>query len=77
MIYQKDGPGLLKRAYLDRIFAPKKITRLEHVALLEVPLLKCMTCKRVVGVPYVYPKERRKAYLIEQGSISKKLLKNV
>lgn len=61
MVYQKDGPGPLKRGYFDRIMTP-----------FSPRLLKCKKCHHVIGVPYVYPKEQRKAFLLELGSITKK-----
>ncbi len=63
-VYQKDGPGPLKRMYFDRIMTPFSLLRLQ-----------CNKCHHVIGVPYIYPKEKRKAFMIEQGSIQKKLLK--
>ena len=63
--YQKDGPGILKRMYLDRIF--------ENIIS---PCLACPACGLKVGSLYVYEKEDRKAYLLNQGSFSKKIVKS-
>jgi len=74
MLYQKDQPrGTLKRLYLDRIVAPDSMVKLQFRALRSLPLLQCEKCKHINGVPYIYPKERRKAYLLEIGSMKKKL----
>lgn len=64
MVYQKDGPGTFKRAYLDRI-----------MTTVTSRLLRCQKCHHIIGVPYMYPKERRKAFLIELGSVIKKIHK--
>jgi ribosomal protein S27E len=60
--YQKDGPGLLKRMYIDRISktyadAGKKLT--------------CHKCNNVLGVRYLYEKEKRPAYRIFVGTVKK------
>ncbi len=64
--YQKDGPGILKRMYLDRIseskFEPSK-------------QLVCPKCKQVLGIKYVYEKEKRPAYRLFVGAISKLIIK--
>ncbi len=65
-VYQKDGPGILKRMYLDRInepaFAPEK-------------QLVCPTCGQVLGIKYVYDKEDRLAYRLFVGAVAKKITK--
>ncbi len=78
LLYQKDDPhGLLKRLYLDRIFAPSAIKNRQHLSIKSVPILKCENCQHIVGVPYIYPKEKRKAYMVEVGSIIKKKSKGI
>lgn len=74
MVYQKDGPGPLKRVYLDRIFDPVGLKDLQLSPLKSITPLKCKKCQRVIGVPYVYSKEKRKAFMIEMGSVAKKAL---
>ncbi len=67
MIYQKDGPGILKRLYLDRIVSlnnPKDDKKLE-----------CKKCKTVLGIQMVYKKESRAAYRLFAGAIEKKVIK--
>ena len=62
--YQKDGPGILKRLYVDRISG-------------EVGKgnLICKKCKTVLGVPIVYEKEKRPAYRLFAGAVAKKIVK--
>jgi hypothetical protein len=73
--YQKDGPGNLRRLYLDRIFSPSILTKLEKINLKELSLLKCKECNAILGTPYIYKKENRKAFKIYQDSIVKKIRK--
>ena len=60
--YQKDGPGLLKRLYFDRIDNPKFIGSKE---------LSCPKCKTLLGVKIIYKKENRLAYRLFAGSVIK------
>ena len=71
--YQKDGPGILKRTYLDRIYGSKKYTHLEHMGLKSVPQLICTNCKQLIGVPINYANEQRLAYRLFVGAVSKKI----
>ena len=63
--YQKDGPGILKRLYLDRI--------------LDYPTtaaqLSCPKCHEVLGIKTIYKKENRPAYRLFTGAVSKKIVK--
>lgn len=63
--YQKDGPGILKRLYIDRIqnysSAGSK--------------LSCPKCKAVLGIKITYKKENRPAYRLFVGSVAKKITK--
>lgn len=63
--YQKDGPGILKRLYLDRIFNFNNKNK----------KLICPKCKNTLGVLYIYEKENRPAYKLLERSISKKIAK--
>ncbi len=74
-LYQKDGPGQLKRMYLDRIFSPERLVKLQNVALKKMPNLICSKCKEVIGVPYIYKKEKRSAFRLFEGSVTKKIKK--
>lgn len=67
MVYQKDGSGILKRLYLDRIFAPKfRVGKGELI---------CRQCRNILGVPIMYKKESRPAYRLFAGAIEKKIIK--
>lgn len=63
--YQKDGPGILKRLYLDRL--------LNHS--FTATHLSCPSCKEVLGVKIIYKKENRPAYRLFAGAVSKKIVK--
>lgn len=75
VVYQKDGPGNLRRLYLDRIFAPTEMTNLQSLNIKNVPVLKCKKCSEVLGTPYIYVKEKRKAFRLYQDSVIKHLRK--
>lgn len=67
LVYQKDGPGILKRLYLDRIVFPKHVN--------EKKTLICQKCQTVLGILSIYEKENRKAYRLFVGAIEKKIVK--
>ncbi len=71
--YQKDGPGILKRTYLDRIYGSKKYSGLQYASLKSVPQLVCPKCKQLIGVPFNYVKEDRSAFRLFVGAVSKKI----
>lgn len=75
LLYQKDGPGSLKRLYLDRIFGPTNLTGLQHLPLAKVPPLACGQCRAVLGVSYIYPKEKRPAFRLFAAAVTKKVVK--
>ncbi len=77
LVYQKDGPGVLKRLYLDRIFEPANLTNLQALNLKEIPVLKCKKCGQMLGAPYIYPKEKRKAFRLFQEAVISRLRKFV
>jgi hypothetical protein len=62
--YQKDGPGILKRMYVDRFidFSPNGKD------------LVCESCDRVLGSLINYKKEDRPAYRLFVGSVTKRLV---
>lgn len=74
--YQKDGPGILKRMYLDRIYKSAKYEGLDKQKLNKIPLLTCLSCKELLGTPFVYQKEDRLAYRLFVGSVTKKITKS-
>lgn len=64
-LYQKDGPGILKRMYLDRMIDPT-------VAINAKELL-CPECHRLLGTLMIYKKEDRPAYRLFVGAVKKTL----
>ena len=67
LFYQKDGSGELKRMYLDRIISPKILSSKKRG-------FTCHSCKRVIGIFYIYAKEKRPAIRLYQGSVLKKIV---
>lgn len=63
--YQKDGSGVLKRLYIDRIYNPIITGDKKFI---------CDNCNNVIGVLSIYKKENRPAYMLTPGSISKKIV---
>ena len=61
VLYQKDGPGILKRLYVDRIF--------NKVILNKGKEFTCKSCKKVIGTFYIYKKENRPAIRLYQDAI--------
>lgn len=78
LLYQKDGPGPLKRLYVDRIFAPKEVlAQWKGKNLLKTCPLKCTYCQISLAKPYLYEKEARPALLLKENSIIKKVAKGI
>lgn len=78
LLYQKDGPGPLKRLYLDRIFAPSNLASLHLVKdIKKIPNLVCFDCHSYIGTVYKYPKEKRLAFLLNPISFIKKFGKGI
>ena len=73
LVYQKDGPGDLKRMYLDRIVSPENLANLQTLPIGKVPELVCTKCKYILAIPYVYPKEKRNAFRLFMGAVNKKV----
>lgn len=78
LTYQKDGPGQLLRCYLNRIFAPPELERLQHdPAITEpahMPALVCPSCKSVIGTPMRHFDERL-AFRLRKGTYYAKTAK--
>jgi|TARA_B100001971_G_C17973113_1_gene423436 hypothetical protein len=72
-VYQKDGPGNLRRLYMDRIVSPKNLTGLENKSLDEIKTLRCSKCHEDIATPYIYRKENRKSFKVYQDMIVKKI----
>ncbi|MBI2459147.1 MAG: hypothetical protein HYV53_01170 [Parcubacteria group bacterium] len=70
LLYQKDGPGELKRMYLDRVLAPKVSPHKNSEFL-------CLSCKKIIGTFYIYKKEKRRAIRLYQSSVFKKISNGV
>ena len=64
-IYQKDGPGVLKRCYLDRILKRIKLGVTTQYNI-------CLDCKQRIGIPIIYKKENRLAVRLFVGAIYKR-----
>jgi len=73
--YQKDGPGIIKRMYLDRIYESTQYSNLEKQSLNNIPKFICPKCHRELGNAYIYEKENRLAYRLFVGAILKKIVK--
>lgn len=73
--YQKDGPGILKRVYLDRIIE-SVFEGQESKSLKAARSFVCPNCKQQLGTPIVYKKENRLAYRLFVGSVLKKISKS-
>lgn len=69
LLYQKDGPGILKRLYVDRITVPVELIKKQTQNLV------CKKCKTVLGVFTMYKKENRPAYRLFVGALEKKIVK--
>ena len=66
-LYQKDGPGNLRRMYIDRIIDP------------SVPVTKKdFSCNNghLMGVKIIYEKENRSAFRLFVDSVKKKIVKS-
>lgn len=64
LLYQKDGPGHLKRLYVDRIHAPK---------IDGTKNLVCKKCKRLIAIPGIYEKENRPVFFLLSYAFTKKV----
>jgi hypothetical protein len=60
-VYQKDGPGWLKRCYLNRILEPEEFSKLQKDKTIQEPKdlknLVC-TCGQVLGSPTKFKDDR-------------------
>jgi hypothetical protein len=72
--YQKDGLGILKRTYLDRIYNSREFENLQHLSLDKIQQLICPKCGKHIGTPIIYKKENRLAFRLFEGTISKKIV---
>jgi len=72
-VYQKDGPGWLKRCYLNRIISPDKYSKLQKDKSLkkesDLSNLIC-ECGNVLGSPMKY-KDGRLAFQLIRGKFNR------
>ena len=73
--YQKDGPGIVKRLYLDRIYQSNAYAALHQCALQHLPQLLCPHCGEHLGVPMIYQKEQRLAFRLFAGAVTTQIHK--
>lgn len=75
--YQKDGRGFLKRCYLNRIFEPEILAKLQSDPKIketsDMPNLTCK-CGETLGYPMRH-KDGRLAFRIEKGKYLRKKCK--
>ena len=75
LLYQKDGPGWLKRCYLNRIFEPSEYSKLQKDRSMnspeKMPKLICLNCKRIIGVPMKH-KDGRLAFALIRGAFKRR-----
>jgi len=80
LLYQKDGPGWLKRCYLNRIFWPPKYANLQKdkriKSIERMPKLVCLKCRKVIGLPMKH-KDGRLAFNLIRGSFRRRPNKTV
>ncbi|MFH0808758.1 MAG: hypothetical protein V1888_04050 [archaeon] len=76
-VYQKDGPGWLKRCYLNRILEPKKYSMLQGKTknLKDFGNLVCEKCGIVIGSPMKH-KDERLAFNLIRGKFKRTLNKD-
>ena len=68
LLYQKDGPGWLKRCYLNRIIYQRKENKIN-----ELNNLTCK-CGNLIGSPMKY-KDGRTAFALIRGKFKRSLFK--
>lgn len=61
---------------MDRIIQSEKYSGLGTISINKVPQLVCPDCKELLAVPYIYKKEKRLAFKVFVGVITKKIIKS-
>lgn len=78
-VYQKDGPGWLKRCYLNRIVSPEKYSLLQGNKMIkeskDLKNLVC-SCGNIIGSPMKH-KDGRLAYHLIRGNFQRKTNKEM
>jgi hypothetical protein len=74
-VYQKDGPGWLKRCYLNRIIFPEKYGKIQEEVkdIKEMKNLVC-DCGEIIGSPMVH-KDNRLAFHLIRGKFKRTINK--
>lgn len=72
--YQKDGPGNLRRMYLDRM-SQAKLPVHWRVECEKLTPVRCPHCQKLLGTCYIYEKENREAIILYQDAVKKKIVK--
>lgn len=72
LVYQKDGPGWLKRCYLNRIIEPKYDVKTD---LKNMKNLTC-SCGEIIGSPMMH-KDGRLAFHLIRGKFKRKINKSL
>ncbi|HLC53788.1 MAG TPA: hypothetical protein VJK03_04545 [Candidatus Nanoarchaeia archaeon] len=72
-VYQKDGPGWLKRCYLNRIISPEYYSNKKDIN--ELNNLVC-ACGNVIGSPFKY-RDGRLAYHLIRGKFKRSNYKEI
>jgi len=75
LVYQKDGPGNLRRLYMDRVLSPEKLVGLGEKDIDDIAMLRCEECEGIVATPYIYIKEKRKAFRLHPDAITRRIHK--
>ena len=77
LVYQKDGPGWLKRCYLNRIIEPEKMGNLQFKCKEEKDMgnLVC-ECGNVIGSPMRH-KDGRLAFHLIRGNFKRAINKEM
>lgn len=75
--YQKDGRGFLKRCYLNRVFEPELLSKLQSDPKIkepsDMPNLSCR-CGNTLGFPMRH-KDGRLAFRLDKGKFLRKKIK--
>ena len=77
-VYQKDGPGWLKRCYLNRMLSPASYAQLQKNPLIKEPKdlknLQC-SCGEIIGSPMRH-KDGRLAFHLIRGKFKRTVNKS-
>lgn len=77
LLYQKDGPGQLLRCYLNRIFEPERLARLQYANIRKSSNLKplvCENCGQLLATGMKHT-DNRLAYRLVPGAVVKSVVK--